>query len=245
MALAAAHSGTSAAFTVSRADGYIGVMIDDLVTRGVSEPYRMFTSRAEFRLRLRADNADQRLTGEGIRLGCVGAERAAAFAAKAQALDEGRALLMQLNLTPREAEKAGITVNQDGRRRTAFELLALPGIDAARLRAVWPELERLAPKVAEQLAVDARYASYVDKQALDVASMKKDEGVVIPATMSFEGIPGLSTELRVKLGRARPATLAQAGRIDGMTPAALMLVLAAVKRGSGVGAVRATAERGG
>jgi tRNA uridine 5-carboxymethylaminomethyl modification enzyme len=224
---------SGAAFALSRADGYIGVMIDDLVTRGVSEPYRIFTSRAEFRLRLRADNADQRLTGDGIRLGCVGAERAAAFAAKAQALDEGRAMLMQLNLTPREAEKAGITVNQDGRRRTAFELLALPGIDAPRLKAVWPELGRLAPKVAEQLAVDARYASYVDKQALDVASMKKDEGVAIPATMSFEGIPGLSTELRVKLGKARPTTLAQAGRIDGMTPAALMLVLAAVKRGSG------------
>jgi tRNA uridine 5-carboxymethylaminomethyl modification enzyme len=227
---ALAASGSDEPFTVSRADGYIGVMIDDLITRGVSEPYRMFTSRAEFRLRLRADNADQRLTPVGLALGCVGAERAAAFSAKQRALDDGRAMLVQLSLTPTEAQRTGLQVNQDGRRRTAFELLAFPGVDVARLKAVWPELGRIPEAAALQLGVDARYASYVDKQALDVASMKKDEGVAIPADMGFDGIPGLSTELRLKLGKARPGTLAQAARIDGMTPAALMLVLAAVKK---------------
>jgi tRNA uridine 5-carboxymethylaminomethyl modification enzyme len=216
---------------VSRSEGYIGVMIDDLTTRGVSEPYRMFTSRAEFRLRLRADNADQRLTPAGIALGIVGPERRAAFEAKAAALAEARAMLEALSVTPTEAGRAGLDVKLDGRRRSAYELMALPGIDFARLRAIWPELGRVSAATAAQIEVDARYQAYVDRQADDVAAMKKDEGVVIPAGFTFTGIPGLSTELQLKLTKHRPGTLAQAGRIDGMTPAGLMILLAYVKRG--------------
>src|SRR5262245_23574112 len=162
-------------FMVSRADGYLGVMIDDLVTRGVSEPYRMFTSRAEYRLRLRADNADQRLTPRGMELGCVGAERRAAFAARCHALDEGRRLLAGLSLTPNEAARHGLALNRDGRRRSAFELLAFPGIDMKRLAAIWPAVDSLAPAIAGQLEVDARYASYVDRQAADIEALRKEE----------------------------------------------------------------------
>lgn len=238
-ALAAGRGGTEArgagsvgagGFTVSRADGYIGVMVDDLVTRGVSEPYRMFTSRAEYRLRLRADNADQRLTPLGERLGCIGAARRAAFAAKAQALADGTALLGSLSLTPSEAGRHGLSINRDGKRRTATELLAFPDIDLARLRAVWPELGRIDPGVATQLEVDARYASYVRRQDEDVASFRRDAEVAIPADLDFAAISGLSNELRQKLEAARPATLAQASRLDGITPAALLLVLTAIRK---------------
>jgi tRNA uridine 5-carboxymethylaminomethyl modification enzyme len=221
--------GSDRVFAVSRTDGYLGVMIDDLITRGVSEPYRMFTSRAEFRLKLRADNADQRLTPLGLELGCVGSERRAAFEARSQALSEGLALLNQLNLTPREAEKAGLQVNQDGRRRTAFELLSFPGVDMARLSAIWPELGAFAPKIATQLEVDARYRSYVDRQEDDVAALRRDEATAIPADFDFSALPSLSGEVRQKLAKHRPATIAQAGRIEGMTPAALLVLLAHLK----------------
>ena len=209
----------------------MGVMIDDLVSRGVSEPYRMFTSRAEYRLRLRADNADQRLTPVGIALGVVGAERARVFEAKAAALERARELLAVISVTPTEAARAGLPVNQDGRRRSAAELLALPGVDFTRLCGIWPKLAEVSRLIAAQVEVDARYRSYVDRQAEDVAALKKDEGVVIPAGLSFVGVPGLSTELQLKLAKHRPGTLAQAGRIEGMTPAALMLVMAQVRKG--------------
>jgi tRNA uridine 5-carboxymethylaminomethyl modification enzyme len=215
---------------ISRADGYIGVMIDDLVTRGVTEPYRMFTSRAEFRLRLRADNADQRLTPLGLSLGCVGPERAAAYAAKSAALTAARVRLDAVSVTPTEAEAAGLPVKQDGRRRTAFELLALPGVYLARLAAIWPEFGAIPARFAAQIETDARYAPYVERQAADVEALKKDEAVAIPAGFSFAGIPGLSNELTAKLTQHRPGTLAAAAKIDGMTPAALLLVLAHVKR---------------
>lgn len=221
--------GSGRVFAVSRTDGYLGVMIDDLITRGVSEPYRMFTSRAEFRLKLRADNADQRLTPFGLELGCIGAERRAVFEARSQALSAGLALLNQLNLTPREAEKAGLQVNQDGRRRTAFELLSFPGVDMARLAAIWPELGALAPKIGTQLEVDARYRSYVDRQEDDVAALRRDEATAIPADFDFSSLPSLSGEVRQKLTKHRPATIAQAGRIEGMTPAALLVLLAHLK----------------
>lgn len=221
--------GSDRVFAVSRTDGYLGVMIDDLITRGVSEPYRMFTSRAEFRLKLRADNADQRLTPLGIALGCVGSGRAAAFAAKEKALADGHNLLSQLSLTPREAEKAGLQVNQDGRRRTATELLAFPGIDIARLASIWPELAGLAPKAAAQLEVDARYRSYVDRQEEDVAALRRDEMTTIPPEFDYASLASLSGEVRQKLERYRPATIAQAGRIEGMTPAALLVLLAHLK----------------
>jgi len=222
--------GTEPSFVVSRADGYLGVMIDDLVTRGVTEPYRMFTSRAEYRLRLRADNADQRLTPTGIDLGCVSTARRRAFESKTAALEAAAVLLRSLSLTPTEAARHGIEVNKDGRRRSAFDMLALPGIDLPRLTTIWPEIGAVAPAIASQIAVDARYASYVSRQELDVAALRKDEALRIPPAFDFASMPGLSTELRQKLERHRPATLAQAGRIDGMTPAALLLLLAHLKK---------------
>ena len=219
-------------FIVTRADGYLGVMIDDLVTRGVAEPYRMFTSRAEYRLTLRADNADQRLTPLGLAAGCVGSERAASFAAKSKALADGEALLKGLTLTPDEAVKRGLTVNRDGRKRSAYELLSYPDIDLATLAPIWPEIGALDAKIAEQLAVDARYAVYLKRQEIDIAAFRKEESVAIPHDFAFGGIAGLSTELRQKLERDRPASLGQAARLDGMTPAALLLLLAHLKKGS-------------
>jgi tRNA uridine 5-carboxymethylaminomethyl modification enzyme len=220
-------------FIVSRADGYMGVMIDDLVTRGVSEPYRMFTSRAEYRLRLRADNADQRLTEAGMAVGCVGAERRQAFARKTRALREGRQLLEALSITPNEAARHGLDINKDGRRRTACELLAYPAIDLARLRSVWPEIASIDGKIGAQLEVDARYASYVERQEADVMAFRKEEGVRIPADFDYAGVASLSAEVRQKLERLRPTTLAQASRMEGMTPAALMLLLAHLRKAPG------------
>jgi tRNA uridine 5-carboxymethylaminomethyl modification enzyme len=219
-------------FVVSRTEAYIGVMIDDLVTRGVSEPYRMFTSRAEYRLRLRADNADERLTPLGGRIGCVGVDRAAAFAAKAEALASSRRLLEGLTLTPDQAAGYGIALNRDGRRRSAFDLLAFPNMSVAALSRVWPELIEIPAATAERLQVDARYAVYMERQEAGIVAFKKDEAVAIPAALDFAAIPGLSNEIRQKLERHRPATLAQASRIDGMTPAALMLVLAHIRKAS-------------
>ena len=218
-------------FVLSRAESYTGVMIDDLVTRGVSEPYRMFTSRAEYRLRLRADNADQRLTGRGLELGCVGAERRSAFADKCEALEQGRGLLDGLQLTPNEAARHGLDINKDGRRRSAFELLAFPGVGLSRLTPIWPQIANLDRDIAAQLEVDARYASYVDRQDADVASLRREEAVRIPGDFDYRGIAGLSAEVRQKLEAARPASLAQAGRLEGLTPAALMLLLAHLRKG--------------
>jgi tRNA uridine 5-carboxymethylaminomethyl modification enzyme len=217
-------------FIISRADGYMGVMIDDLVTRGVSEPYRMFTSRAEYRLRLRADNADQRLTPAGLALGLVGPDRQAAFARKCAALEAGRCMLDSLTLTPNEAARHGLDINKDGRRRTAFELLAYPGIRFEQLGAIWPELRGVDLGIAAQLEVDARYASYVSRQEIDVAAFRKEESVRIPAAFDYAGLPGLSAEVRQRLEKARPATLAQAARMEGVTPAALMLLMAHLRK---------------
>ena len=235
---AALLAGGGRDFVVSRADGYLGVMIDDLVTRGVTEPYRMFTSRAEYRLRLRADNADQRLTPQGIALGCVGSERARAFEAKSAALTEARAKLEALTITPDAAAAHGLTLNRDGRRRTAFELLSLPGIGVTQLAAIWPDLAGLPVKLAAQIEVDARYSVYLDRQDADVKTLREEEAIAIPEHLDWSALPGLSVELRQKLTRVRPATLGQAGRIDGMTPAALMLLLAHIKRPRAVGATR-------
>ena len=217
-------------FVLSRADAYIGVMIDDLVTRGVSEPYRMFTSRAEYRLKLRSDNADQRLTPIGHALGCVGGERFAVYEKKAAALEAATSRLKALSITPNTAARAGLQINQDGRRRSAFELLAFPDVDIARLTAIWPELADVPDKIRAQVEIDARYASYIDRQAADVAALHKDEGIKIPQDFDFGGISGLSSELHQKLVTHHPATLAQAARIDGMTPAALLLLRAHLKK---------------
>ena len=223
-------SGGAKTFVVSRADAYLGVMIDDLVTRGVTEPYRMFTSRAEFRLRLRADNADQRLTPLGENIACVSLVRSRSYSNKNNALHNTAQLLSQKTLTPSEAERIGIEINQDGRRRSAFELLSYPAVTFARLAEIWPELHSVAPAIAAQTEIDARYASYVRRQELDVAALRKDEGIAIPAEFEYAELPSLKAELRLKLASQRPATLAHAARLEGMTPAALMVILAAVKK---------------
>ncbi len=214
----------------SRADSYIGVMVDDLVTRGVSEPYRMFTSRAEFRLSLRADNADQRLTPLAISLGCVGDRRRAAFIRKAEALESGKKLLESQSWTPTELNAQGFAMNQDGARRTAMQLLAYPDVDFARLLPLDPDLAKIPPEIRSQLEKDALYANYIERQKRDVEALKRDEGQVIPVDFQYDGIDGLSNELKLKLNRARPGNLAQAGRVDGMTPAALALLLAKLRQ---------------
>jgi len=222
--------GGTRSFVLSRIDAYIGVMIDDLVTRGVSEPYRMFTSRAEYRLRLRADNADARLTPIGEATGCVGAVRREVYTAKAAGLAAALDLLRSLTATPDEANAKGFSLNRDGRRRSAFELLAFPEITVARLQALWPQLGGIAPAIAAQAEIDARYDIYLRRQDADIAAYRKDEAVLIPTDFDYAALSGLSTEMRQKLERHRPASLAQAARLDGVTPAALMLVLAHVKK---------------
>jgi tRNA uridine 5-carboxymethylaminomethyl modification enzyme len=227
---AAAWVGGGSEIIFDRAEAYLGVMIDDLVTRGVTEPYRMFTSRAEYRLALRADNADQRLTGKGIAVGCVGAERARLHAARMAALADAHRMARSVTVTSREAERHGLALKRDGHRRTAFELLAYPTIGFADVCAVWPEFGALEPTIAEQLEIDAKYAVYLDRQAADVAAYRRDENLALPAALDYDGLPGLSTEVRQKLGSIRPRTLGQAGRIDGVTPAALTLLAAHVRR---------------
>ncbi len=215
---------------ITRAEGYIGVMIDDLVTRGVTEPYRMFTSRAEYRLSLRADNADQRLTPKGLKLGCVGAERARVFDAKMADIHAANELAMSRSLTPAQAAKLGLQVNQDGARRTALELLGYPGVTFERLCAIWPELRVVQGPAREQLEIEAMYAGYLERQALDVQAFKRDEDLRLDPSLDYTSVGGLSTEVREKLAAARPVTLGQASRIEGVTPGALTALLAHVKR---------------
>jgi len=221
---AALRCAGSKPFILSRADAYAGVLIDDLVSCGVSEPYRMFTSRAEFRLKLRADNADQRLTPLGVGLGCVGAPRAEAFRAKTERLTEARRFLDSVSLTPTEAARHGIALNKDGRRRSGFALLSYPDISFERLARVWPELNDISPAIAGQVTTDARYDAYVRRQEDDVAQMRRDEAIMIPADFDYDHVTGLANEARQKLLAARPMSLAQAARIDGVTPAALVLI---------------------
>jgi len=234
--LAGANAGLRAQgasqIVLSRTDSYLGVMIDDLVTRGVAEPYRMFTSRAEFRLHLRSDNADQRLTALGIAHGLVGAVRQDAFRTKIAALDEGRRTLDTHTITPTEARKQGVAVNADGQRRSAFDLLAYPDVGITEIARLWPQVGAIGTPILEQLSIDAQYAVYLDRQKADVAAMRRDEGVAIPAWVDYAAIPGLSAELRQKLAAHRPATIAQAQAIEGMTPAAATLLLAIIRRGA-------------
>ena len=217
-------------FVPDRADGYIGVMIDDLVTQGAPEPYRMFTSRAEYRLLLRADNADRRLTPKGIAAGCVGGERARAFEAKRRRIEDASALVAALEARPSELARHGIRVARDGERRTAARLLGYPDIDIARLAAVWPELARIAPDAAEQVAIECRYAGYLDRQQADIEMFRRDERLALPAALDYRAIGGLSGEAVEKLDRARPGTIGQAARIPGITPAAVTALLRHVRR---------------
>ncbi|WP_439525974.1 tRNA uridine-5-carboxymethylaminomethyl(34) synthesis enzyme MnmG [Roseovarius mucosus] len=214
----------------SRTDSYIGVMIDDLTTRGVSEPYRMFTSRAEFRLSLRADNADQRLTPLGLDLGCVGDDRRAVFGDKMERLVQGRQRLEATTFTPRQLSESGFKVNQDGARRSAFQILSFPDVDFSDLLRLDQGYSEIDLECQQQLARDALYASYIERQARDVAMMKRDEAHVIPENFAYHGIEGLSNELKGKLAQVQPENLAQAARIEGMTPAALSLILAKLRQ---------------
>jgi tRNA uridine 5-carboxymethylaminomethyl modification enzyme len=227
---AAALAGGSKPITFDRSEAYIGVMIDDLINRGVTEPYRMFTSRAEYRLSLRADNADQRLTGRGIALHCVGQERETAFLEKAKALEEGRKILQHVSLSPNEAARRGLQINRDGIRRTGFDLLGLRDISMASLRSIWPELNAISEATAAQIEIDAKYAVYLERQNADIEAFRRDEALAIPDDLEYARLPGLSNEIRGRLEMIRPSTMGQASRIEGMTPAALTLLASQVRR---------------
>ena len=213
-----------------RAEAYIGVLIDDLVTRGVTEPYRMFTSRAEYRLALRADNADQRLTRKGLEMGCVGPIRAKVFHVKQDALTRARETLQSLTLSPAKAAHVGWEINQDGRMRSAWEYLAYKDIGFAELAGVWPDLAHISPVIAAQLEIEALYSGYLERQSADVAALRRDEGLTLPRDIDYASVGGLSNEVRQKLELIRPTTLGQAGRIEGVTPGALTALLSHVKR---------------
>jgi tRNA uridine 5-carboxymethylaminomethyl modification enzyme len=227
---AARRAGGEDGIIFSRADSYTGVMIDDLVTKGVSEPYRMFTSRAEHRLSLRADNADQRLTPLGIKLGCIGAARRTAYHAKDALLSRARELLAHVSLTPNEAQRHGLKVNQDGGRRSAFDLLALPGVSIESLQQIWPELGAIEPKIAAQIEIDAKYAVYLARQAKDIEALRRDEALRIPGDLDYASMAGLSNEVRQRLETIRPRTMGQAARIEGITPAAMTLLASRLRR---------------
>src|SRR5665213_610504 len=226
-ALAAAGA---AEFTLDRASSYIGVLIDDLVSRGTDEPYRMFTSRAEYRLSLRADNADQRLTPRGVALGCVGPARRATFAAKEQALESGRRLARGLAKSPTALRAQGLAVKADGVARSAAELLAYPGVDVARLSTIWPALAGMRPDIAEQLDIAGRYAGYIERQEAEILAFRRDESLRLPRELDYAAIGSLSAEIRSKLNAARPEPLGAAARISGVTPAALAALLRYVRR---------------
>lgn len=218
-------------FTLDRADAYIGVLIDDLTTRGAPEPYRMFTSRAEYRLWLRSDNADQRLTDKGIEIGCVGKERQDFWSKKKDALTKGRKLVKELNATPTELISKGVKVNQDGIRRNISELLAYPTIQWDDLSKIWPELSQIASDIQEQLEIDALYAGYMERHEADIAAFRKDENLVLPEGLDFAKVGSLSNEIRQKLEHVNPRTLGEASRIPGVTPAAVIALLRYVKKG--------------
>jgi tRNA uridine 5-carboxymethylaminomethyl modification enzyme len=227
-------SGTPA-FTLDRSQAYIGVMIDDLVTLGVNEPYRMFTSRAEYRLTLRADNADQRLTPRGIKIGCVGTEREKAFSEKLFSLSAARKLMEGLKASPNQLAAKGVRVNADGVVRSALELISYADINIQKLSEIWPELASVSPEAVEQLEIDGKYAGYLDRQESDIKAFRKDEGLVLPPDLDVGAIGCLSTEIRQKLRQIRPETLGAAARIPGVTPAAVIALLRYVKRRGGVG----------
>jgi len=226
---AALLAGGSQPIIFDRADGYVGVMIDDLVTRGITEPYRMFTSRAEYRLTLRADNADQRLTDKGIALGCVGESRSVCHTAKMAALSAAKSKARSLTITPNEAARHGLSLNRDGQRRSAFELLAYPEIGWDQVCIIWPELSAIDPAIAVHLEIDAKYDVYLKRQVADVEAFRRDEGLVL-SDVDFNDVPGLSNEARGKLEAWRPRTVGQAARLDGVTPAALGILVAYLRR---------------
>ena len=227
---AASRAGGGADIVFDRAEAYLGVMVDDLVSRGITEPYRMFTSRAEYRLALRADNADQRLTGRGIALGCVGEERRRHYETKTEALESAREFARSVSISPSEAERHGLALKKDGHRRTAFELLSYPDIEMAQLAPIWPQLGELSAPVAAQLEIDAKYDVYLSRQAADVAAYRRDEALGLPEDLDYAVIPGLSNEAKHKLSIHRPRTIGHAAKLEGLTPAALTLLVAWLRR---------------
>jgi tRNA uridine 5-carboxymethylaminomethyl modification enzyme len=227
---AARHAGGSDAVTVSRSEAYLGVLVDDLVTRGVSEPYRMFTSRSEYRLTLRSDNADERLTGQGIAWGCVGARREQHHRTTTQALAAARRLLHEASASPSLLARHGLRINQDGAMRSAFEVLAHPDVTLEALARVWPELGGIDGRFTDRLDADAKYAVYLDRQRADIEAFARDEGLPIPVDLDYSRISGLSAELRTRLETIRPRTLGQAGRVEGVTPAAITVLAAHSRR---------------
>ncbi|MBT3550480.1 MAG: tRNA uridine-5-carboxymethylaminomethyl(34) synthesis enzyme MnmG [Rhodospirillaceae bacterium] len=227
---AARAASGSEAFYFDRADAYLGVMIDDLVTLGTREPYRMFTSRAEYRLHLRADNADLRLTPLGLKAGCVGTARGAAFAVKQTALEQARTLAKSLTATPNVLQKQGLVINQDGVYRDVLDLLARPDITLESLSSLWPELADIDPEIAEQIEIEGKYSGYMKRQERDIRDFRRDENLALPASLDYETVGGLSNEIRFKLNQARPASLGAAARISGVTPAALTALLGHVRK---------------
>ena len=227
---AALSSGGGSDFVLDRADGYIGVLIDDLITRGTIEPYRMFTSRAEYRLLLRADNADLRITPKGVKLGCVSPVRTKNFLVKEKALSEARNYLQSLTASPNQVKNAGMAITQNGISRTAMQLLSYPHINLLRLQALWPELKKFRTDVSEQLEIEAHYATYLKRQNSDIEAFRRDEMIEIPWDLDFDHIGGLSNEAKEKLKTIRPHNLGAASRISGVTPAALIALLRHVKR---------------
>ena len=217
-------------FTLDRADAYIGVMIDDLITHGAPEPYRMFTSRAEYRLTLRADNADQRLTDKGIAMGCVGEARKKTWSEKKTALEAARLMMNSLNTTPNTLKNHGLNVNQDGQRRTAFDLLRYPDIDFAALKDIWPELNDITTEIQEQIEIDALYSGYLNRQQVDIKAFRNDESLLLPNDINYRSIGSLSNEICTKLEHVKPETLGAAARIPGMTPAAIVALLKYTKK---------------
>jgi tRNA uridine 5-carboxymethylaminomethyl modification enzyme len=205
-------------------------MVDDLITRGTNEPYRMFTSRAEYRLTLRADSADQRLTPLGLELGCIGAERRAAFAAKMEALTAARTLMGNLKASPNKLNAAGLRINTDGVVRSALDLISYPDMTLPQLAQVWPELADISPQIAEQIDIDGKYAGYIQRQDSDIRAFRKDEALALPADLDVDAVGSLSAEIQQKLKQIRPATLGAAARIPGMTPAAVVALLSYVKK---------------
>ncbi len=232
---ASLYAGDADPIHFSRTESYIGVMIDDLTSKGVSEPYRMFTSRAEYRLSLRVDNADLRLTPIGQMAGIIGHDRQKRFADFISDLDRGRELMKSISISPSQAAKQGLKLNQDGQRRSVYEMLAYPDITMETLTAHWPELRALNTKVAEVLEIEASYAVYMQRQSADIVDIKRDEDRKIPNDFDFQSLSGLSNELKQKLEKARPENIAQAARVDGMTPAAISLLLALLRKGSASG----------
>lgn len=227
---AARHAAGDSAHIIGRTEAYIGVLIDDLVSRGITEPYRMFTSRAEYRLSMRADNADSRLTAKADRLGLISAERRLRYGALAEDIERCSRLAHSLSLTPNVARSAGLEVNLDGVRRSAFELMSNPSLSLDRITDIWPEFRAFSDSIVERVQTDARYAVYLDRQAAEVRHIRDDENRTIPAGMDFAAVAGLSNELKQKMLERAPRTIADALRIDGMTPAAIMLIIAHVRK---------------